>query len=114
MPYRITSSERKLIAKNMLPADFPETELVMPKQVVFKSADGLEFTASFLSRKIRVNEAPALIFTHGGPIRQMLLGWHYMQYYYNAYGMNQYLASKGYTVLSVNYRLGIMVRPRVS
>src|SRR5207237_8635458 len=51
---------------------------------------------------------PALIFTHGGPIRQMLLGWHYMQYYHNAYAMNQYLASKGYTVLSVNYRLGIM------
>src|SRR5216117_3440748 len=38
----------------------------------------------------------------------MLLGWHYMQYYHNAYAQNQYLASKGYTVLSVNYRLGIM------
>jgi len=38
----------------------------------------------------------------------MLLGWHYMQYYHNAYAMNQYLASKGYSVLSVNYRLGIM------
>src|SRR5205823_4343616 len=46
--------------------------------------------------------------THGGPIRQMLLGFHYMQYYHNAYAQNQYLASKGYTVLSVNYRLGIM------
>jgi dipeptidyl aminopeptidase/acylaminoacyl peptidase len=31
-----------------------------------------------------------------------------MQYYHNAYAMNQYLTSKGYTVLSVNYRLGIM------
>jgi Dipeptidyl aminopeptidases/acylaminoacyl-peptidases len=31
-----------------------------------------------------------------------------MEYYHNAYAMNQYLASKGYTVLSVNYRLGIM------
>ena len=38
----------------------------------------------------------------------MLLGFHYMEYYHNAYAMNQYLASKGYTVLSVNYRLGIM------
>src|SRR5207249_10850146 len=35
-------------------------------------------------------------------------GFHYMQYYHNAYAQNQYLASKGYTVLSVNYRLGIM------
>src|SRR5256886_16499429 len=38
----------------------------------------------------------------------MMLGFHYMQYYSNAYAQNQYLASKGYTVLSVNYRLGIM------
>jgi len=38
----------------------------------------------------------------------MMLGFHYMQYYHNAYAQNQYLASKGYTVLSVNYRLGIM------
>jgi dipeptidyl aminopeptidase/acylaminoacyl peptidase len=37
----------------------------------------------------------------------MLLGWHYMDYYNNAYGMNQYLASQGYVVLSINYRSGI-------
>jgi dipeptidyl aminopeptidase/acylaminoacyl peptidase len=37
----------------------------------------------------------------------MLLGWHWMGYYSNAYGMNQYLASRGYVVLSVNYRSGI-------
>lgn len=37
----------------------------------------------------------------------MLLGWHYMQYYSYAYAMNQYLASQGYIVLSVNYRSGI-------
>jgi len=44
----------------------------------------------------------------------MLLGFHYMEYYHNAYAMNQYLASKGYTVLSVNYRLGIMYGARLS
>jgi dipeptidyl aminopeptidase/acylaminoacyl peptidase len=37
----------------------------------------------------------------------MLLGWHYMEYYSNSYAMNQYLASKGFVVLSVNYRSGI-------
>jgi dipeptidyl aminopeptidase/acylaminoacyl peptidase len=37
----------------------------------------------------------------------MLLGWHYSDYYTNAYAENQYLASRGYIVLSVNYRLGI-------
>ena len=38
----------------------------------------------------------------------MMLGFHYMDYYHNAYAMNEYLASRGYAVLSVNYRLGVM------
>jgi dipeptidyl aminopeptidase/acylaminoacyl peptidase len=108
MPYRLTSSGRELLAKNAIPADFPETQLVTPKQVVFKSADGLEIHGQLFTPKNQKQRGPALIFTHGGPIRQMLLGFHYMQYYHDAYAMNQYLASKGYTVLSVNYRLGIM------
>jgi dipeptidyl aminopeptidase/acylaminoacyl peptidase len=37
----------------------------------------------------------------------MLLGFHYGAYYHNAYALNQYLAAKGYVVLSVNYRSGI-------
>ena len=37
----------------------------------------------------------------------MLLGWHPMYYYANAYALNQYLANSGYIVLSVNYRSGI-------
>jgi dipeptidyl aminopeptidase/acylaminoacyl peptidase len=48
-----------------------------------------------------------VIFLHGGPMRQMLLGWHYLDYYSNAYALNQYLASRGYIVLAVNYRSGI-------
>jgi dipeptidyl aminopeptidase/acylaminoacyl peptidase len=108
MPYRVTSNGRELIAKNVIPADFPEAQLVAPKQVVFKSEDGLEVHGQLFTPKNQKQRGPALVFTHGGPIRQMLLGFHYMQYYHNAYAMNQYLASKGYTVLSVNYRLGIM------
>jgi dipeptidyl aminopeptidase/acylaminoacyl peptidase len=38
----------------------------------------------------------------------MMLGFHYMDYYHNAYAENQYLASQGFVVLSVNYRLGVM------
>jgi dipeptidyl aminopeptidase/acylaminoacyl peptidase len=37
----------------------------------------------------------------------MLLGYPAMAYYSNAYAMNQYLASRGFVVLSVNYRCGI-------
>ena len=47
------------------------------------------------------------MYIHGGPPRQMLLGWHYSDYYSNAYASNQYLANLGFVVLSVNYRLGI-------
>jgi dipeptidyl aminopeptidase/acylaminoacyl peptidase len=36
----------------------------------------------------------------------MLLGWHFMDAYAYFYGANQYFASKGYVVLSVNYRSG--------
>jgi dipeptidyl aminopeptidase/acylaminoacyl peptidase len=37
----------------------------------------------------------------------MLLGYPAMDYYSNAYAMNQYLTSRGFIVLSLNYRCGI-------
>ena len=91
------------------PADFPASRLVTPEQVVFKSPDGLEIHGQlFLPKDIRPSEKrPGILFFHGGSMRQMLLGWHYMYYYSNSYAMNQYLASRGYVVLSVNYRSGI-------
>ena len=99
---------REMIARQALPADFPSHQLVTPKQVIFKSDDGLEIHGQLFTPAGRSQPGPALIFMHGGPMRQMMLGFHYMYYYHNAYAMNQYLASQGYVVLSVNYRLGIM------
>ena len=89
--------------------DFPSDSLVPPQQVVFKSRDHLEIHGQlFLPKDLKSGERrPAVIFLHGGPMRQMLLGWHYMFYYANAYGMNEYLASRGYIVLAINYRSGI-------
>ena len=54
----------------------------------------------------RVTRHPALLFFHGGPYRQMLLGGNPMGAYTYMYEMNQYFASRGYVVLSVNYRGG--------
>jgi dipeptidyl aminopeptidase/acylaminoacyl peptidase len=81
----------------------------VPEPVVFKSADGFEIHGQlFLPRSLKAGEKRSgLIFLHGGSMRQMLLGWHYMYYYANAYTMNQYLASRGYVVLAINYRSGI-------
>jgi N-acyl-D-aspartate/D-glutamate deacylase/dipeptidyl aminopeptidase/acylaminoacyl peptidase len=97
------------IGRSELPKDFPLNKLVTPKQVIFKAADGLEIHGQlFLPSNAGSGEKlPAVVFMHGGPIRQMLLGWHNLYYYHNAYAFNQYLASKGYAVLSVNFRLGV-------
>lgn len=90
----------------VLPKDFPIDALVVPKRVTFQSPDGLTIHGQLFQRDDGVTK-PGVIFVHGGPPRQMLLGWHYMDYYSNAYATNQYLAAHGFTVLSVNYRLGI-------
>lgn len=108
MPYQVTTGGREMIAKQALPADFPSSSLVVPKQVIFKSEDGLTLHGQLFLPKNVNGKIPGLVFTHGGPPRQMMLGFHYMDYYHNAYAENQYLASRGYAVLSVNYRLGIM------
>ena len=108
MPYVVTATGRDMIAKQAMPADFPSAALVTPKQVIFKSEDGMTLHGQlFLPRNVQ-GKVPGLVFMHGGPIRQIMLGFHYMDYYHNAYAENQYLASRGYAVLSVNYRLGVM------
>ena len=97
----------KLLAQDRLPKDYPSAPLVNPKQVVFQSPDGYTVHAQLFEKPGGDAKKPAIVYIHGGPPRQMLLGWHYSDYYSNAYAMNQYLAQQGYVVLSVNYRLGI-------
>ena len=94
------------LAPQQIPPEFPAHDLVIPQQVIFSAADGMRIHGQlFLPSNGRVH--PAIVFFHGGSRRQMLLGWHYMLYYSNAYGLNQYFANHGYLVLSVNYRSGI-------
>jgi dipeptidyl aminopeptidase/acylaminoacyl peptidase len=90
-----------------IPADFPAGQMVTPQPVIFPAADGLMLHGQlFLPPASAGGAGPALVFFHGGSRRQMLLGWHNMYYYSNAYALNQYLANSGYVVLSVNYRSG--------
>jgi len=92
-----------------LPADFPKAAHVTPQIVIVKSPDSLEIhNQLFLPKDLKPGERrPAMIFVHGGPVRQMLPGYHYMQFYAWAYAYNQWLANQGYVVMSVNYRSGI-------
>jgi dipeptidyl aminopeptidase/acylaminoacyl peptidase len=97
------------VVEGTLPVSFPAAQLVEPQPVMVTATDGLPIHAQlFLPKDVKAGERrPALIFSHGGSRRQMLLGWHHMYYYRNAYAMNQWLASRGYIVVSVNYRSGI-------
>lgn len=89
------------------PAPYPSRQLVIPKPVSFTATDGQLILGQLFLPAGGKTRKPALVFVHGGPPRQMLLGWSYMDYYTHSYAMNQYLALRGYVVLSVNYRLGI-------
>jgi dipeptidyl aminopeptidase/acylaminoacyl peptidase len=97
------------LAPDLIPATYPGAKFVKPEGVIFSAADGMQLHGQlFLPPDASDGKRhPALVFFHGGSRRQMLLGFHTMQYYSNAYAMNQYLASQGYIVLSVNYRSGI-------
>ncbi|HEY3934128.1 MAG TPA: prolyl oligopeptidase family serine peptidase [Gemmatimonadales bacterium] len=92
-----------------LPSDFPIADEVVPQVVTYKAPDGLEIHGDlFLPADLKSGERrPTIVFVHGGPQRQMMPGYHYFQFYHWAYAVNQWLASEGYVVLSINYRLGI-------
>lgn len=105
---RADGSDVRRIWPPELPREFPLDDLVEPRQVVIEASDGLEIHGQlFTPGGGRPEGRPALVFMHGGPIRQMLLGWHYSHYYARAYAMNQYMANQGYVVLAVNFRAGI-------
>jgi len=92
-----------------LPKNFPAAEHVTPQIIITHAADGLEIhNQLFLPKDLKPGEKrPAIVFVHGGPVRQMLPAYHYMQFYHWAYAFNQWLADEGYVVMSINYRSGV-------
>jgi len=103
---KIGSGPVRDLAPESIPADSPK-DLVTPQQVIFPASDGLAIHGQlFLPPAGGPAKHAAVVFFHGGSRRQMLLGYHYRRYYSHAYAMNQYLAARGFVVLSVNYRSG--------
>jgi dipeptidyl aminopeptidase/acylaminoacyl peptidase len=98
----------KDIAPQTLPEEYPGAMFVVPRPVIFRSPDGMMVHGQLFLPPGTARDArhPALLFFHGGPYRQMLLGANPMGAYSYMYAMNQYFASRGYVVLSVNYRGG--------
>lgn len=98
---------RRALTADRLPDAFPEDELVVPVDVTFEAKDGVTVHGQLFQSDDGAAQKPGIVFLHGGPPRQMMIGWHYSGYYSNSYAVNQYLANHGFVVLSVNYRLGI-------
>ena len=95
------------LAPEAIPSSFPSSKLVMPQAVTFRAKDGQETHAQlFLPRETTSKPHPAILFFHGGPQRQMLLGFNPKRAYSWIYAFNQYLVAEGYIMLSVNYRGG--------
>ena len=89
-----------------VPSDYPASAMVEPQAVQFPGTDGgMAYGQLFVPKK---PNGCGIIFVHGGIRRQMLLGFHYKDVYSNLYELNQYFASRGCAVLSVEYRSSIM------
>ncbi len=101
-------AKQKIVFPTSMPG-FPKAAHVRPEIVLTKAEDGLEIhNQLFLPKDLKPGERrPAIVFVHGGPPRQMMPAYHYMQFYHWAYGINQWLANQGYIVMSINYRLGV-------
>ncbi|MFZ3340149.1 MAG: DPP IV N-terminal domain-containing protein, partial [Terriglobales bacterium] len=66
----------RLLAPEAIPSFFPSSKLVMPQAVTFTAKDGQETHAQlFLPRETTSKPHPAILFFHGGPQMQMLLGF---------------------------------------
>ena len=103
---RLSSGKTLAAGFPVRPQGFPTKALLKPELVDFLAADGhTAYGQLFVPGK---PNGCAIIFSHGGIRRQMLPGFHYMDAYHYLYAMNQYLASRGCVVLSVEYRSSIM------
>jgi len=108
-PVMLSGGRWQPLAAQLIPAAFPQSRLVTPESVTFPAQDGQLTHAQLFTPQDggASTQHPAVLFFHGGPRRQMLLGFHSMDAYNWMYALNQYFVAEGYIVLSVNYRGGI-------
>jgi dipeptidyl aminopeptidase/acylaminoacyl peptidase len=108
-PVTLADGGWKPLAPDAVSAAFPRAALVAPHSITFQAKDGQLVHAQIFLPKTppATGPRPAILFFHGGPRRQMLLGFHPMGAYNWMYAFNQSLVAKGYVVVSVNYRGGI-------
>jgi dipeptidyl aminopeptidase/acylaminoacyl peptidase len=103
----ISGGNTRILANDRMPSNFPTAQLVVPELVSFRASDGVEAHGQLFKPAGNSGRKPAVVYVHGGGPRQMMLGWHNRWEYANDYGANQYLVSRGFIVLSVDYRLSV-------
>ena len=85
----LTSGGTTDLAPGAIPWDFPTAKLSPASTVVFPAADGLPIHGQLFLPHGRPGRGPAILFFHGGPIRQMLPAWHPMDAYTFMYGLQR-------------------------
>ncbi len=106
-PVMLAAGRWQSLAPGSVPPSFPQAQLVAPASVSFPARDGQSaYGQIFVPRHEGAGRHAAILFFHGGPEREMLLGFHPMDAYSFMYALNQYFVAEGYVVLSVNYRGG--------
>jgi dipeptidyl aminopeptidase/acylaminoacyl peptidase len=103
-----SSGDPRQITHSM-PANWTPANISVPEHVTYKGAQDWEIHG-FLTRPAGFDPSkkyPALVWVHGGPVRQMRQGFHPLHSYAVFHAFHQYLAQKGYVSLSINFRGGI-------
>lgn len=94
--YLFDRPSHKLTLQYKVREKLPRQSLAQMKSVSYKSSDGLEIPAYLtLPKGVPAKNLPTIIFPHGGPWGRDVWG-------YNPY--HQFLANRGYAVLSMNFR----------
>jgi dipeptidyl aminopeptidase/acylaminoacyl peptidase len=98
---------RRLVG--VMPAGIDTARLALPQLVKTPGAQGWEIPGYLLApRDLDLNRRyPALVYVHGGGMRQMREGFNPLESYAFFYAVSLWLADRGMVTYMVNYRGGI-------
>jgi len=104
--YRHTSSTRLQISTD----DKYKPRGTVPRKVTFNSSlDGVPIHAQVFIPPTPVpgGKLPAVVYTHGGCMRQSFTTFHFCELYGQYFALNKYLAEQGFVVISIDYRCSV-------